>query len=121
MGRWAGVEIKGTEFGLGENKYERKWRIYLERRPRTWAPQNMGAPRTQGKVVQINSRFADPAIETDKHELSLGPTRTFIVHIWRLTRILERGPKPQNGNIIVLSRSSSPDPEQYDGNRHIRM
>ena len=34
----------------------------LERRPRTWAPQNR-APRTQGKVVQINSRFADPAIE----------------------------------------------------------
>ena len=27
-------------FGLGETKYERKW-IYLERRPRTWAPQNM--------------------------------------------------------------------------------
>jgi hypothetical protein len=52
----------------------------LERRPRRWAPQNMGPPRTQGKVVQINSRFADPAIETDKHELSLGrcpgPTRT---------------------------------------------
>ena len=97
----------------------------LERRPRTWAPQNMGAPRTQRKVVQINSRFADPAIETDKHELSLGrcpgPTRTFIVHIWRLTRIRERGPIPQNGNVIVLSRSSSPDPEQYDGNRHIRM
>ena len=23
-------------------------------------------------LVQINSRFADPAIETDKHELSLG-------------------------------------------------
>ena len=70
-------------FGLGETKYERKW-IYLARRPRTWAPQNMGAPRTQGKVVQINSRFANPAIETDKHELSLGrcpgPTRT--LHIF---------------------------------------
>ena len=67
------------------------------------------------------SRFRD-----DKHELSLGqcpgPTRTFIVHIWRLTpRILERGPIPQNGNVIVWSRSSSPDPEQYDGNRHIRI
>ena len=55
-------------FGLGETKYERKW-IYLERRPRTWAPQNMGAPRTQGKVVQINSRF----IETDKHETRAMP------------------------------------------------
>ena len=26
----------------------------------------------------------------------------FIVHIWRLTRILERGPTPQNGNVIVV-------------------
>jgi len=43
----------------------------------------------------------------------------FIVYTWRLTRILERGPIPRN--VIVLSRSSSPDPEQYDGNRHIRM
>ena len=86
-----------------------------------WGPRAL-----RGKVVQINSRFADPAIETDKHELSLGrcpgPTRTFIVHIiWRLTRILERGPIPQNGNVVVLSRSSIPNPEQYDGNRHIRM
>ena len=29
--------------------------------------------------------------------------KEFIVHIWRLTRILERGPIPQNGNVIVFS------------------
>ena len=28
---------------------------------------------------------------------------------------------PQNGNVKALSRSSSPDPKQNDGNRHIRM
>ncbi len=44
----------------------------------------------------------------------------FIVHQWRLTRILERGPIPQHGNVIALSRSSGSDPEQYDGNRHKR-
>jgi hypothetical protein len=67
-----------------------------------------GDPGTQGKQHRgnINSSIADLAIEKDKHELSLGrcpgPTRTFIVHIWRLIRILERGPIPQNGNVIVV-------------------
>ena len=37
----------------------------LERRPRTWAPQNMGAPRTQG---ESSTGLRIP----DKHELSLG-------------------------------------------------
>ena len=37
-----------------------------------------------------------------------------------MTRILEQGPIPQHRNVIVLSLSSSLDPEQYDGNRHTR-
>ena len=50
-----------------------------------------GNPGTQEN--NINSSFTDLAIEYDKHELNLGrcpgPTRTLIVHQWRLlTRIL---------------------------------
>ena len=113
-------------FGLGETNNERKW-IYSREKTAYVGAAEHGGPTHSGEssTNKLEVCGADPAIETDKHELSLGrcpgPTRTFIVHIWRLTRILERGPIPQNGSVIVLSRSSSPDPEQYDGNRHIRM
>ena len=85
-------------FGFEETKYERKWMRAHDKSNLTAARVRgrtgtlLRKPGHSGEVAprNVNSRFADLAIQIDNHELNPGrcPGPTRIVHIWRLTRII---------------------------------